>query len=153
MIFRETPWLYKEYAHFQLLNFLTWPRTCIKPRLSQNYIFYFLLPLGVEQRPLWKQQRKTLPTLFLNFSFLTLLVFLMQKYARSLFSSGLVFWYPKIVAVCERYFKLQCSVCKSDLTDSWFKKVDCLWRVLRQFRNFFRLLWEVWRKEGSGSKE
>lgn len=48
--------------------------------------------------------------LFLNFSFLTLFVFLTQKYARSLFSSGLGFWSPKLVVVCERHFQLEWSV-------------------------------------------
>lgn len=121
MIFREIPRLNgctNNMYIFSLLNLLIQVRTCINPRLSQNYFFYFLSPLGVEQRPLWKLQRKVLPTLFLNFSFLTLLVFLMQKHALSLFSSRLVFWCPKLVVVCERYFQLEWSVCKSDLTDS-----------------------------------
>lgn len=67
-------WLYKEHVHFppaQLSN-------TELGHISKPDFFYFPLPFGTEQRPLWKQQRKALPTLFRNFSFLTLLVFLMQ---------------------------------------------------------------------------
>lgn len=80
MIFRVFMWLdgcAKNMRIFSFSTFQHWTRTYVI--LSQKHFFYFLLPLRAEQRPLWKQQRKALPTLFWNFSFLTLLVFLMQR--------------------------------------------------------------------------